>query len=290
MASRVVHAATAVTMAAALALSTPPAASAGSVPARTLLPKPLPCARCWHPAVRSSWMLQLGSVPTAPYRNVAIYDVDAVDTPASTVSAMHSRGIRVICYLSAGTFESWRPDAGAYPAGLLGASNGWPGERWVDVRDFRQKHSVLRTILDARLDLCRQKGFDAVDPDNIDGYANDTGFAISSADQLLFNTDLANDAHLRGLAVMQKNDLEQTPTLVRYFDGSVNEQCNEYSECTTADNGGYGLDEYVRAGKPAFQVEYDLSPEQFCPEDNANDFNGVLLDLALDGKRFVPCR
>jgi hypothetical protein len=48
----------------------------------------------------------------------------------------------------------------------------WPGEHWLDVRRL----DVLGPILERRLDLCRQKGFDAVEPDNVDAYANDSGF------------------------------------------------------------------------------------------------------------------
>ena len=49
--------------------------------------------------------------------------------------------------------------------------------------------------------MCRTKGFDAVEPDNMDGYANRTGFPVTAADQLLHNRLIAGLAHDRGLAV-----------------------------------------------------------------------------------------
>jgi hypothetical protein len=40
--------------------------------------------------------------------------------------------------------------------------------------------------------LCREKGFDAVEPDNIDAFTNDTGFPMTYEDQLRFNRWLAS--------------------------------------------------------------------------------------------------
>ena len=283
---RVVVAASVVLTAAVL--SVPTAGSAAATPAA---PNPVPCGSCWHPALNTSWNWVLSSVPKAPYRNVAMYDVDGFNASASDVTAMHAAGIKVVCYVSAGTYENWRPDASQFPKALLGKKvSGWPGEQWLDVRDVQHSGSVLRSIMDARLDMCHQKGFDAVELDNVDGYTNSTGFPLKAADQLYYDSTLANDSHTRGMSVLQKNDNEQIPSLLAYFDGALNEQCNEYSECTTAQNGGYGLDQYVAAGKPVFQAEYNLSTSQFCPADNANNFNGVKFNINLDDSDFEPCR
>ena len=37
---------------------------------------------------------------------------------------------------------------------------------------------LLAPVMDARLDQCASKGFDGIEPDNIDGYTNDTGFPL----------------------------------------------------------------------------------------------------------------
>jgi hypothetical protein len=268
-----------------------PAPTPTPVPvAATSLPAPIRCASCWHPAVRTSWDWVLSAVPSAPYRKVAMYDIDGFDASAADVSALHHAGIKAVCYLSAGTYEDWRPDAARFPAALLGRSNGWSGERWLDVRDIQQPGSRLRAIMDSRLEMCRQKGFDMVELDNVDGYSNSTGFPLTADDQLIYDATLANDAHERGLSVLQKNDDQQIPKLLPYFDGALNEQCNEFQECTTAQNGSYGYDQYVAAGKPVFQAEYNLSTSGFCAADNAADFNGVRFDLDLDDRTFQPCR
>ncbi len=48
-----------------------------------------------------------------------------------------------------------------------------------------------------RVDMCREKGFDAVEPDNMDGYRNDTGFPLTAADQLRYNRLIARLVHDR---------------------------------------------------------------------------------------------
>jgi hypothetical protein len=264
-----------------------PAAARPSAPAA---PAPVPCGGCWTPPLRTSWDWVLSKVPKAPYRAVAMYDIDAFDATAADVSAMHAAGIKVVCYISAGTWENWRPDASQFPAAVLGRKNGWPGERWLDVRKAKSTRSPLRRIMDARLDMCAQKGFDGVELDNVDGYTNNTGFPLTATDQTFYNATLANESHARGLMVLQKNDNAQIPTLLPYFDAALNEQCNQYKECTTAQNGSFGYDQYIAAGKAVFQAEYRLTTSRFCAADNAANFNGVRFSLKLNGSVFQPCR
>ena len=106
--------------------------------------------------------------------NVDVYNIDLFDTSAAVISALRSKGKHVICYFSAGSYENWRPDIRAFPASLLGRNlDGWEGERWLDVR----KLDVLMPIMRARMEQAAKKGCHGVDPDNVDGYSNNTGFA-----------------------------------------------------------------------------------------------------------------
>ena len=168
---------------------------------------------------------------------------------------------------------------GGSPAPVLGRSNGWPGERWLDIRRL----AVLEPIMSARLRMCAHKRFDAVEPDNIDGYANDTGFALSTHQQLAFDEWVARAAHALGLAVFQKNDPAQAAQLQPHFNGVLDEQCNQYAECGS-------FRPYVRAGKPVLNAEYRaaLYP-RFCAADRRRHIMGVLFSLALDGSRYRPC-
>ncbi len=285
--SRLLRAAAALVL---LALATLSPSVASATPQAPKPPDPVQCAGCWHPPLDTSWNWVLSKVPHAPYRDVDMYDVDGFETSKADVDAMHAAGMKVVCYISAGTYERYRPDADQFPAELIGAKNGWPGERWLDIRELQKADSVLRTIMDNRLDMCRAKGFDMVELDNVDGYLNRSGFPLKGADQLFYNATLANDSHERGMSVLQKNDNEQIPKLLPYFDGALNEQCNQYKECTTKQTGRFGLDQYIAAGKPVFQAEYKLKTGQFCDADNANNFNGVRYALNLKDTVFEPCR
>jgi len=262
--------------------STAPAAlnATGSIsPERgvTDLPEPEPCPGCWVPAIGTSWQWQLQDQIDSSF-DVDMYDVDGFDVPRGVVSDLHAAGSIVVCYISAGSWERWRPDARWFPERVLGRSNGWPGERWLDVR----RMEVIRPIMERRLDMCARKGFDAVEFDNVDGFANNTGFPLTGADQLRYNVFLANAAHRRGLSALLKNDLGQIRRLLPYFDAALNEQCHQYDECDR-------LDAFVDAGKAVFGVEYKLDAAEFCPVANAHDFNFLQKRFALGPWR-VPCR
>ncbi|HEY3775907.1 MAG TPA: endo alpha-1,4 polygalactosaminidase [Solirubrobacteraceae bacterium] len=234
-------------------------------------------AAIWHPPAALTWYWQLqGSLRSEP---VQAYDIDGFDTSKATVTRRHAQGKRVICYIDAGTWEKWRPDAGSFPRRVLGRPNGWPGERWLDIRQLQ----VLEPIMITRFKMCRRKGFDALEPDNIDGWENNTGFAITGAQQVAYNEWIARTAHQLGLAVFQKNDPEQTSTLQPFFDGALDEQCRQYDECSD-------LQPYVAAGKPVLDAEYQSSLYPgFCSADNVDGIMGALFNTALNGSVFQPC-
>ncbi|MFC9731947.1 endo alpha-1,4 polygalactosaminidase [Streptomyces roseolus] len=217
----------------------------------------------WRPTAGLAWQWQL-SGRLDPTVDVPVYDIDGFDHPAETVADLHRRGRKVICYLSTGAWEDFRPDADRFPKSVLGRSNGWAGERWLDIR----RTDVLEPLMAERVDMCRAKGFDAVEPDNMDGYRNRTGFPLTAADQLAYNRLIARLAHDRGLAVGLKNDLDQIPQLLPDFDFAVNEQCAQYAECDL-------LAPFTAAGKPVFHAEYELTPRQFCAVSRALNLSSL---------------
>jgi hypothetical protein len=224
----------------------------------------------WQPRPGVSWQWQLtGKVDTSV--DAQVFDVDLFDTPASVVADLHARGRQVLCYIDVGTWESWRSDAAAFPASVQGRNNGWPGEKWLDIRRL----DLLRPALAARIDLCRSKGFDGVEPDNVDGYLNNTGFPLTARHQLAFNRWIARTAHDRGLAVALKNDVEQVPDLVNDFDFAINEECVQYDECEA-------LAPFIDAGKAVLYVDYDLDLDQFCPKTTAMGFSAIRKHPDLD--------
>ncbi len=242
-------------------------------------------AGVWYqPSLSTDWQIQLtGSVNTG--YPVSIYDIDLFDSSASLIASIKATGRKVICYFSAGSYENWRPDADKFATFDLGNNlSGWPGEKWLDVRSSR-----VQAIMAARMDLALDKGCDGVDPDNVDGYSNNTGFNLTAADQLAYNRMLAREAHRRGLSVGLKNDLEQVSELVADFDFSVNEQCFEYKECDL-------LAPFVTAGKPVFNIEYRSiyvtsasSRQALCTDSLNRQFKTLILPLDLDGSFRLSC-
>lgn len=210
-------------------------------------------------------------------RPVDFLELDLFDTSAATVATLKARGVRLACYLNAGAFERWRPDAATFPAELLGkAYAAWPGERWLDIRRL----DLLAPILEARLDLCRAKGFDSVEADNVNGFENDTGFALDRADQLSFNRWLAEAAHARGLSIGLKNAGLLAAALVDAFDWALVESCYRFVECQL-------FEPFRRAGKAVFVIEYSLARRQMvrlCALA-ANDGYGLIFKRRrLDGR------
>lgn len=56
------------------------------------------------------------------------------DDAQHTVDALHNSNRFVCCYMSVGTVENWRSDAGQFPASAIGNDViGRPGEKWLDV-------------------------------------------------------------------------------------------------------------------------------------------------------------
>lgn len=206
-----------------------------------------------------------------------VYDIDAFENSAAVVAQLHRRGRKAICYVNVGAYESFRPDRGSFPARVLGRSNGWPGERWLDIRRI----DILGPIMARRFDLCRTKGFDAVEPDLVEGYAERTGFPLTASDQLRYNRYIAELAHRRGMSVGLKNDLGQVRSLVGSFDFAVNEECAEFDECRE-------LLPFIRAGKAVFHVEYRLPNAEFCKQTKALGFSSMRKRRSLDAARW-PC-
>jgi hypothetical protein len=227
----------------------------------------------WQPPPGLTWQWQL-TEPVDTSVDAQVYDIDGQENSAKVVSGLHALGRKVICYVDVGSYENYRPDAARFPASVRGLSNGWPGEDWLDIRQI----GVLEPIMAARIEVCRQKGFDAVEADNVDGYENDTGFPLTAAEQLAYDEMIAGLAHADGLAIGLKNDLDQVPQLLPHFDFAIDEQCAEYSECSA-------LEPFVRARKAVFEAEYNLPLSGFCGQAASLGFSAILKDTALDATR-----
>lgn len=262
-------AAVAIALAATPVVSPEPAAAAAHGKANGRW-KPAPTTAPWQ------WQLQ-GRVKTS--FAASVYETDGFDTPRSKVRQLHRQGRRVICYLDVGSWERYRPDASRFPRSVIGRRyEGFPDERWLDIRRFRSFAAPLKH----RFTMCARKGFDAVEPDNVAGWENRTGFPITRRDQLRFNRWVARQVHRRGMSVALKNDGRQAKQLVRNFDFAVVEECFHYHEC-----GPYRT--FIAHGKAVFEAEYEIKPSRFCPAARAIGFSAIRKSYDLYARPWHPC-
>jgi len=224
----------------------------------------------------STWFYQLTGAPAAP--NATIYDLDMFDTSASQIAQLKSAGHTVICYISAGSFENGRPDAGQFPAAALGTVlGGGSSDRWLDTR-----HSTVRSLMVARLDLALGKGCQGIDFDNVDAFYYNSGFALSSETQLDYNRFLASAAHDRGLFVALNNTPDLAVELAQNFDLVITQQCYQNGDCAK-------FQPFIELGKAVLDVEYTAYSSAQCSAAKTAQISLVFENQALDGTVYNSC-
>ncbi len=238
------------------------------------MPSTQPASSWWHPTVGLTWQWQIGNNDIDTSIAADVYDIDLY-VDQTIIDELHAKRRKVICYMSVGSWEDWRPDKDLFPPEVLGKDyEGWKGERWLDIRQIDK----LAPIMLARLDLCKAKGFDAVEPDNMEVYTNDTGFLLTYDDQLKFALWLAEESHKRGLAIGMKNSQDQVQDLLAHFDFAITEDAFYY---------GWAKDmlPFIAAGKPVFAAEYTDLPGDFaafCEQSKQLNFSTILKKRGLD--------
>jgi len=224
--------------------------------------------------INATWQIQYSGELDLSH-DVDVYNLDLFETVPEDIEGLHIRDIYVMCYFSAGSWEDWRPDVDSFPKEIIGNKYAnWPGEMWLDVRAI----NMLAPIMESRIKLAADKGCDGVDPDNVNGFENQTGFLITYTNQLNYNLWLAETAHRYGLDVGLKNDLSQITDLAPYFDWVLNEECFSYDECDL-------LVPFRKADKPVFVIEYETAPADFCPKAQELGFNAIYKNWELDAYR-----
>ncbi|MCC8407446.1 endo alpha-1,4 polygalactosaminidase [Mucilaginibacter sp. UR6-1] len=232
----------------------------------------------WQPAAGISFDWQLDDINSSTTFSGSVVDVDAFTTSAETVAALHAQGKKVIAYLSVGTFEDDRPDGSLLPKDVVGKKyDEWPHEKWVDIRQIDK----LKPWLNSRFNMILKKGFDAIEPDNLDSYANTTGFDINIDDTKKYIDFLITTAHSNGLGIGQKNVPELTGQYASKFDWALTEDA--FKQGWQND-----LKLYAQLKKPVFVVEYtDETPQktfdaQYCPAAAALGYTAILKKRDLD--------
>ena len=235
-------------------------------------------------AAGNTWQWQLtGTIDTS--FKVQVYDIDLYDTDAATVTALHQKGVKVICYVSVGSYEDWRPDAANFPKAVLGKDYpGWPGEKFLDIRAL----DTLGPIMQKRMDLCKSKGFDGLEPDNMDvfeGGNSGTGFPLTEKDGVAYAKWLTDQAHARGLSIGQKNTSELAAQLATVMDWALTEDCFDQGWCAD-------MQPYIDHGKAVLMSEYTDTGVNFpnaCTWAKAHQFSAILKGRDLDAPvQFCP--
>ncbi|MCI5197722.1 MAG: endo alpha-1,4 polygalactosaminidase [Candidatus Electrothrix sp. AW5] len=227
-----------------------------------------------------TWYWQLAGTVNKQH-DVDVYNIDLEDNASSGLFAeLKDKGIKLVCYFSAGTYEEWRQDANLFTSDILGKNlDDWPGEKWVDIRKEK-----TRSIMAQRMDRAASAGCDAVEPDNIDGYQNDNGLGLTAADQLDYLSWLADYAHSKGLKIALKNtlDLIQSGKLYEHFDFAINEECYSYNECDV-------LKAFIEVNKAVFIAQYKGDKNTLCPLAIQNNYFLAFFNQDLDGQTYIPC-
>ncbi|MBT2364016.1 endo alpha-1,4 polygalactosaminidase [Streptomyces sp. ISL-10] len=165
-------------------------------------------------------------------------------------------GLYNICYVNAfqtqpGDAVTWwrkhHPDLLLHGrGGGLVVDEDWD-EPLLDISSAAKRGALL-DVVGPWIDGCAERGFDAVEPDNLDSYTRSDGL-LTEADAIAFARLLAGRAHERGLAIAQKNTAELLHARQDIgFDFAIVEECARHAECS----------DFTRAhdGR-VFDVEYE---------------------------------
>lgn len=287
------------------------------LPLLALLPAALgaPSTSWWKPSLSNTFLYELDKVaiqaPTVTTNTGLkltkdIYIIDMEGHSPAQIAAYKAKGKKVVCYISAGSWEPWRDDAKSFdPACYCGkgepfdAATGlcktdknkmgdWD-EWWLDIHTPSCVTNI-KSAMAKRIKAAKDKGCDGLDPDNVDSYANGVTYGTTDQDQVNYLTWWASEAHKNGMAIGLKNSgnllssWEGVPTrfqttLTNSFDFSVIESCVRYKEC-------HIYDSFLKANKPQIRVEYENSVKTCPAKVNGVTFS-VYSGLTLDSKKIT---
>jgi hypothetical protein len=177
----------------------------------------------------------------ADYQLGGSYDVDNdVKIVARDSTSEPAEGAYSICYVNGfqsqpGDDERW---TGENPDLVLRDDDGqaiidpnWPDEFILDTSTADNRQRISR-LIGASIDTCAEKGFDAVEIDNLDTYSRSDG-RLGADDNLALARLFSDRAHSLGLAIGQKNSAElgDRGRDEARFDFAVTEECVRFDEC-----------------------------------------------------------
>ena len=217
---------------------------------------------------------QLGG-PYRPAADVRIVARDRTERPVP--------GVYNICYINAfqtqpGEISWWRRKHPGLVAGTR--DRNWPGEVLLDTSTAAKRRAIVR-IESRWMKGCADKGFAAVEPDNLDSWTRSRD-RLTRADNAAMARRLINSAHRLGLAIAQKNAVSMRSLP---FDFAVVEQCQTFQECSPF---------LHRYGNAVIDIEYRHRDFETLCATHAGAMSIVFRDRALKprgakGYRFATC-
>ncbi|NKY97621.1 endo alpha-1,4 polygalactosaminidase [Nocardiopsis alborubida] len=223
---------------------------------------------------------QLGA-SYAPPPGVGTVVRDSTSEPAE--------GMYSVCYVNGfqtqpGDLEWWLEE---HPDLILRDASGepvvdedWPDERLLDT-STEDKRSDIADILAETVAACADRGFDAVEFDNLDSDLRSRGL-LTVDDNLALAAELVGLTHGHGMAAGQKNSAEVTERAREEvgFDFAMTEECAVWNECE-AYTDVYG-DAVLAVEYPHALEEEGMTFEEACAAPGAPS-RMILRDLDLVG-------
>jgi hypothetical protein len=180
------------------------------------------------PPANGPFDYQIGGAYT-PAASVKIVDRDRTAAPVA--------GRYNVCYVNA--FQTQSDEVAWWKANhdnLLLKRNGAyvVDSAWNEIlldTSTSAKRTELASIVGGWIDGCRDAGYQAVEPDNLDSWTRSKR-RLTKADNTAYASLLISRAHAAGLAIAQKNTTELgTSGKAMGFDFAIAEECQAYSEC-----------------------------------------------------------
>ncbi|TCO46951.1 glycosyl hydrolase family 114 [Kribbella antiqua] len=198
------------------------------------------------------------------YQLGGAYDPPAgVEVVTRDRTAAPAPGLYNVCYVNAfqvqpGEQKDWDPDLLLRDAaGNLVIDEDW-NEPLLDLRTD-DKRTRIAAKVNAWIDDCAAKGYQAIEPDNYDSYTRSKNM-LTPDQAKAFHTLIATHAHAKNLAIGQKNTVELAGDRETVgLDFAVAEECGEHDECADyvdAFGNNVIVIEYTSSGLKAACTEY----------------------------------
>jgi hypothetical protein len=230
-----------------------------------------------RPAIDVSWQVQLSGSFDASI-DVALYYVDLDNLTTTERVALANGGRHVACYLSAGSYEPWRPDAALFPAAVIGnVLADYPDERWLDIRS-----TAVTSLMGARLDQFKSSGCNSVVVANVTTSGEDTGFGLVATDQTSYLIWLSNEIHRRGLLAGLATAEDRLGAMEPPFDWAYAQGCWSDNHCSD-------YAPFVTVDKAVLAVEFGdaTSAPTICSGVAGTGIDLLIKPQALGASRFA---